>query len=115
MGYAPQCNGTDGDNADEPLNAGKTIFHRSHGNDAGAFSGSESDEEEDPDEEYRDDANWESNEKPLQPTRLWLHVLESNDILRGSDGGRCSPNVRSEGDSKDKGFGETRVGREVTK
>ena len=75
MGYAPKSNSTNSDNADKPLDSGKTIFHWSHRDYAGAFPRSESHEKEYPDEEYRYNTYWERDKEPLEPAWLRFHVL----------------------------------------
>lgn len=49
MRHAPEDYGYDSDDADEVLYTGEFVLHRPCGDDGGAFSGLEGDEEEDPD------------------------------------------------------------------
>lgn len=49
MAHAPQNDGNERNDADEPLHAGELVFERTDGDDAGAAARLKGDEEEDPD------------------------------------------------------------------
>ncbi len=91
---APQYYGDDGDHTDEILYAGEFVFHWPYRYDRGAFSGLEGDEEECPDEKDRDDADGENDEEPDAPAGLGPHILERDDVLRRSNWGGSTANVR---------------------
>ena len=72
---APEHDGAECDDADEPLHASEAIFHGPDGDDGRAFARLEGDEEEDPDQEDGDDADGEGNKEPCAPAGFGIHVL----------------------------------------
>lgn len=113
MGDAPEHYSDDGDHADEILYAREFIFHWPYWHDRGAFSGLEGDEEEYPDEKDREDADGKNDEEPDAPAGLGPHVLEGDDVLRGSDGGSSTANVGRQSNSENESFREVGVGWKV--
>ena len=66
----PERDGRQRNNGYEPLDAGEFVFHGSYGHDCGIPAWLESHEEQDPDQEDGDDADWKRNEEPDAPA--WL-------------------------------------------
>lgn len=58
MANAPQDDRRDGDDSNEPLYAGEPVLDGPNGDDDGASPGMESGEQECPDQENRQNANW---------------------------------------------------------
>ena len=98
---APEHYGRERHEADEPLHAGELVFHGPDRDDCGALAWLEGYEEEEPDSEDGEDADWEGDEEPGAPAGLWVHVLEGDDVLRGGDGRGGAADVGGEGDAED--------------
>ncbi|KAI6776999.1 hypothetical protein HG530_000944 [Fusarium avenaceum] len=77
---APQSNGSDSDNGHEPLNTSKLLLNRANRSNCRTLTWLESDEEKKPDEDDRDSANGDNDEKPLKPSRSLGSTLNTNEI-----------------------------------
>ena len=99
MRDAPQNNGCQGGDADEPLHAGEFVSDGPDGDDVRAFGGIEGKDEEAPDEEDGDYADGEGDEEPNEPARVRGHVLQRDDVLGRGDRGGCAADVGGESDS----------------
>jgi hypothetical protein len=115
MTDAPEYDGDEGDDGDEPLDSSKAVLHRPDGHDRGVAARAESDEEKNPDQNNRDDADWECDEEPDTPAWCRVHVLESDQVLGRSDRRGSTANVAGKGNSKKKSLGHVRVGGQVAK
>lgn len=67
MADAPQSDGDDSDDADEPLDAGELVFEWSNWDDSRAPSRLECDEEQDPNEKDRYDTHGKGDKEPDTP------------------------------------------------
>ena len=113
MADTPQHDSDQGGHGDEPLNASETILHRPDGDDGGVASGTESDEEKQPDQYDRNNAHWKRDEEPDAPARCRVHVLKSDQVLRRCDRGCGTSNIASQGNSQEKCLCHVGVGRQV--
>ena len=104
MRDTPQRNSDHGNAADEPLYTGELVFRGPDRDNDSSFARLERDEEEDPDEKNRDDADGKCDEEPDAPARLRPHILQSDDVLRRGDGGRGTTYICGKGDTKNEGF-----------
>ena len=109
----PEYDGEKGGYRDEPLNAGEAILHRSDGDDGSVATWTEGNEEQQPDQYDRDDADWQCDEEPDTPAGRRVHVLESDQVLRRSDRRGSTANVACKSDSKKKSLCHVRVGRQI--
>lgn len=67
VAHAPQHDGGERHERDEPLHAREAVLDGAHGDDRRALAGLEADEEEDPDYQDGDDADGDGDEEPGRP------------------------------------------------
>ena len=75
MRGAPECDSQEGDKNDEVLNSVEFVFHGSDRDDGYASAGFKCYQEEEPDKDDADDADWKRDKEPDSPAGIWLHVL----------------------------------------
>ena len=109
----PEYDGEKGGYRDEPLNAGEAILHRSDGDDGSVAAWTEGNEEQQPDQYDRDDADWQCDEEPDTPAGRRVHVLESDQVLRRRDRGCGTTDIASQGNSEKQSLRHVGVSREI--
>ena len=114
VAHTPKRDGADRHDADEPLHAGEGVSHGSDGHDDGAFSRLKRRQEKQPDEEYGEDTNRQSDKEPDAPAWLGSHVLKGDDVLRGGNGRSSTANVGRKSNAEYESFGEVGIGRKIT-
>lgn len=82
---APQNDGDNSDDADEPLHARELILHRANGYNRGTLAGLECENQQSPDQKDGDDAHRQRDEEPNTPGRFRVHVLKGDKVLRRCD------------------------------
>ncbi|KAH3687990.1 hypothetical protein WICPIJ_001022 [Wickerhamomyces pijperi] len=107
MSQAPERNGEQRDNSDEPLLLGELVIDGSNSGNLNIFSRAERDQEESPHRNQRDEADRQRNEEPLTPRRLWVHHSDRDDVLWRGNWRRHPTNVGSQSDPQDQLFGES--------
>ena len=110
---APQADGGDSDQSDEPLQASELVLDGADGHDGGALAWLEGEQQQGPDEKQRDDADGDDDEEPLAPGRRGLHQADGDDVLWGGDGREHATYVGGEGNAHDDGLGHVGPGWEV--